>query len=375
MSRIALVHDYFTQQGGAERVAEELFECLPNADAFATVAFPELLPPSLAKAGVKTSWMQHLPAMRKMHRLYFPLYPFGVSALDLSNYDAVISSSSSYAKGVQTPLGGTHICYCHTPMRWVWRYKDYVKREKLGFAQRAALPILLKGLRAWDVNAARQPDQFVANSVTVAERIWEVYKRDAVVINPPIDVGRFQVSSQPGEYYLILSRLVSYKRLDIAVEACNLLKRRLVIVGDGTDRKRLESIAGPTISFLGRRTDAEVEGIVAKSKALLFPGEEDFGMVPLELAAAGVPTVAFRAGGALETIVENVTGVLFAEQTAASMADGIVELESRSWAPSVLRAHAQRFDKAVFRHNIHNLLRTSGVKLEVEHKKVIAKAG
>jgi glycosyltransferase involved in cell wall biosynthesis len=310
-----------------------------------------------------------------MHRLYFLLYPLGVSALNLSNYDTIISSSSSYAKGVQTPASATHICYCHNPMRWVWRYQDYVKREKMGFAKRAALPILLKGLRAWDINAARQPDQFVANSSAVAERIWEVYRRDAVVIHPPIDLDRFQLSSRQPEHYLILSRLVSYKRLDVAIEACNLLRRPLVIVGDGPDRKRLEAMAGPTVSFVGRRSDAEVEDYVAKAIALLFPGEEDFGMVPLELAAAGKPTVAFGAGGALETIIDGVTGVLFPKQTAASMADAITDLEKHLWLPVTLRNHAQRFDRSVFRHNFLSLLRSSGIKLDSGQKKVIAKAG
>jgi glycosyltransferase involved in cell wall biosynthesis len=370
MSNIALVHDYFTQQGGAERVAEELYHCLPRPDLFATVAIPRLMPASLSAINVETSWMQRLPQMERLHRLYFAAYPAGVASLKLTDYDLVISSSSSYAKGVHTKSSATHICYCHTPMRWIWRYQDYAAREGFGIPQRIALSVILKGLKAWDQNAALQPDQFIANSSLVAERIREVYKRESVVIHPPIDVDRFQLSTDQDDYYLILSRLVSYKRLDIAIEACNRLNRRLIVIGGGPDRRRLEEIAGPSVKFLGRLSDDEVNTYVSKCRALLFPGEEDFGMTPLEMAAAGKPTVAFRGGGALETIVPGVTGTLFSQQTAESVIGGIEELESLTWSPPALRSHAMKFSKRVFRSRFHSLVNSMGLGVKLTSEEI-----
>jgi glycosyltransferase involved in cell wall biosynthesis len=363
MSKIALVHDYFTQQGGAERVAEELYHSLPGADLFATVAVAGRVPLSLADVPMRTSWMRHLPAMQRLHRFYFPFYPLGVASLDLAKYDLVVSSSSGYAKGVRTRSNATHVCYCHTPTRWIWRYQDYARRELFGAPERLLLPPLLKGLKIWDESAARQPDQFIANSQAVAERIWDVYRRRAVVIHPPIDVERFALSSEHDGSYLILSRLVSYKRIDLAIEACNRMQRRLIVIGDGPDRRRLAALAGPTVSLLGRLSDREVETYVAKCRALLFPGEEDFGMAPLEVAAAGKPTIAYRGGGALETIEPGVTGVLFSTQDAAGVASGIEDLEGRTWSSAVLRRHAQLFDKAVFRRRVRELLESMGLDL------------
>jgi glycosyltransferase involved in cell wall biosynthesis len=356
-----LIHDYFTQRGGAERVVEHLYQLLPKPDVFATVLLDECVPACLSNTPIATSWMQNLPNMKKWHRLYFALYPIGVRALDLSAYDVVISSSSSYAKGVCTRAGALHICYCHTPMRWVWQYGEYVKRENLSYSQRLALPLLLSGLRAWDKNAARQPDQFIANSSVVAARIQEAYRRTAVVINPAIEVDRFRISAQQDDFYLVLSRLVPYKRIDLAIEACNLLRRRLVVIGTGPDRERLERLAGPTVEFKGRLSDEDVEKYAATCRALLFPGEEDFGMAPLEIAAAGRPTIAFGAGGALETIIHGTTGTFFKRPEARSMAEGIEESESRSWCPSTLRQHAMRFDVTVFRRKMRELLKSLNV--------------
>ena len=223
--KIAVVHDYFTQLGGAEKVAEELYNMLPGADLFATVALPKSMPDSLKSVKVYTSWMQHLPGMAKYYRLYFLLYPLAVRSLDLSGYDLVISSSSGYVKGVEVDLNATHICYCHTPMRWAWSFDSYSSRENFGGGINAILAALIKGLRMWDEGAARQPDHFIANSTVVADRIRRAYGRYAEVMFPPIDVERFQVSSRRGDYYIVLARLVSYKRIDLAVSACTQLKQ------------------------------------------------------------------------------------------------------------------------------------------------------
>jgi glycosyltransferase involved in cell wall biosynthesis len=360
MVRVAVVHDYFTQHGGAENVAGELYNLVPQADMFATVALDEYVPACIPREKLQTSWMQNLPRIADFYRLYFPLYPLGVQSLDLSPYDLVISSSSGYGKGVRTRSDALHVCYCHTPMRWVWRYDDYVSREKLTASKKFLLPVALKGLRAWDIDAARQPDQYVANSRVVAQRIRDCYGREAVVIPPPINANRFVLQAQQEDYYLVLARLVSYKRIDLAISACNLLGKRLVVIGGGPEIDNLRALAGPTVTMLGHVSDAEATRYATECRALLFTGEEDFGMAPLELAAAGRPTIAYRAGGALETIVEGTTGIFFDQQEVSAVADAILSFEKMSWNPDILRAHAMRFDVSQFRRKFYDLLDALG---------------
>ena len=364
ISKIAVVHDYFTQLGGAEKVAEELCRAIPNPALFATVAFPECMPGRLQNKAVHTSWMQNLPWIDKYYRFYFLLYPFGVSSMDLSEYDLVISSSSSYAKGVRTSRDAIHVCYCHTPMRWVWSYDDYSRRDSFGHAQRTVLRTLVRGLRYWDEAASRQPDHFVANSKVVAERIRKAYGRCSEVIHPPIDTHRFRPSREPGEYYIVLSRLVSYKRIDLAVDACTALGRKLLVIGDGPDRARLESVAGPTVTFVGRAPDEEVDYHVSRCRALIFPGEEDFGMAPLEVAAAGRPTIAYRAGGAVETVVENVTGIFFDQQDPDSVAEAILRFEMQEWSPDAIRRHSELFSVEIFQDRFRSFLRRIGAPVD-----------
>ncbi len=363
MKKIAVVHDYFTQRGGAERVAEELFAMFPTSDLFSTVALSEMLPPEIPRAKIRTSWMQLLPKMDKYYRLYFPIYPLGVKSLNLKDYDLVVSSSCGYAKGVETRADAIHISYCHTPMRWVWRYDDYAERANIGKGTRSALPAFLGALRVWDRNASRQPDQFVANSKVVAQRIEQVYQRQAIVIPPPIDVRRFHTSTQQDDYFLILSRLIPYKRIDLAIEACNSLDQQLVVIGSGPDRKRLEAMAGPTIKFLGRLSYEQINQYLSVCQALILPGEEDFGMVPLEAASAGRPTIAFRGGGATETVVEGVTGLFFDSPDAKSLAAAIQNFRNYHWSAEVLRQHAEKFDVEAFRQQFHQLLNSIGVTL------------
>jgi glycosyltransferase involved in cell wall biosynthesis len=360
MVRVAVVHDYFTQHGGAENVAGELYNLVPQADMFATVALDEYVPACIPREKLQTSWMQNLPRIADFYRLYFPLYPLGVQSLDLSPYDLVISSSSGYGKGVRTRSDALHVCYCHTPMRWVWRYDDYVSREKLTASKKFLLPVALKGLRAWDIDAARQPDQYVANSRVVAQRIRDCYGREAVVIPPPINANRFVLQVQQEDYYLVLARLVSYKRIDLAISSCNMLGKRLIVIGGGPEIDNLRALAGPTVTMLGHVSDAEATKYATECRALLFTGEEDFGMAPLELAAAGRPTIAYRAGGALETIVEGTTGIFFDRQEVSAVADAILSFEKMSWNPQALRAHAMRFDVSQFRRKFYDLLDALG---------------
>ncbi|HEX6188701.1 MAG TPA: glycosyltransferase [Pyrinomonadaceae bacterium] len=356
MSRIALVHDYFVQMGGAERVAEAMHESFPSAPMYTTVALPQSLPQRLRMADIRTSPLQHLPSIERRFRHYFMLYPFAVENFDLSEYDLIFSSSSGYAKGVRRRRNAIHVCYCHTPMRWVWRYDDYVARERFGRLARTLLPALLWPLRRWDLRAARQPNYYIANSRLVADRIKKIYGREAHVIPPPIDVNRFHMSNEIDDYYLVLSRLMPYKRIDLAIEACKRMNRRLIVIGDGPDRKRLEKLADDRIEFLGRQPDKIVNYYAARCRALLFPGEEDFGMAPLEANAAGRPVIAYRAGGAVETVEENVTGVFFDQASSVSLGEAIEKFEGMRFDQYTLRRHAEKFDRSVFTFRVLQFL-------------------
>jgi len=355
--KIAVVHDNFAQRGGAERVAEEIARMFPDADMYTTVAVDQKLSEYIRERHVKTTWMQRLPALDKLYRHYFLLYPMAVKSLDLSEYDIIISSCVGFAKGVVRNPNAIHICYCHTPTRWIWRFKDYAAREKFSAATGMLLKSLLTGVRRIDVDASDQPDYYIANSSAVAHRIREFYGRNAIVIHPPIDVSRFHVSPQIDDYFLIVSRLVGYKRIDVAIDACNRLGRRLFIVGGGPDLPRLKSLAGPTVELLGRLEDEEVNNLLSRCRALLFPGEEDFGMVPVETNASGRPVIALGVDGALETVIDGETGILYPESTAESLMTAIERFDSYQWNPDRLRAHASQFDIPVFRQRFLEAVR------------------
>jgi len=342
--------------GGAERVAEAMHDSFPTSPMYTTVALPQSLPQRLRTADIRTSLLQHLPSIERRFRHYFMLYPFAVENFDLSDYDLIFSSSSGYAKGVHRRRNAIHVCYCHTPMRWVWRYEDYVAREGFGGVARMALPFLLWGLKKWDLRASQQPNYYIANSRLVAQRIKKIYGREAFVIPPPIDVNRFHMSDEIDDYYLVLSRLMPYKRIDLAIEACKRMNRRLIIIGDGPDRARLEKLGDDRIEFLGRQPDAIVNYYLARSRALMFPGEEDFGMAPLEANAAGRPVIAYRGGGAVETIDEGVTGVFFDEPNSRSLATAIEKFEGLQWDQYMLRRHAEKFDRTVFAFRVLQFL-------------------
>lgn len=356
MSKIALVHDYFVQMGGAEKVVEAMHDSFPSAPVYTTVALPQMLPGTLRAADIRTSAMQRLPAMDRRFRHYFMLYPFAVENFDLSQYDLIFSSSSGYAKGVRRKRNTIHVCYCHTPMRWVWRYEDYVARERFGHGIKSLLPMCLWGLKKWDLRAAQQPNYYIANSRLVAERIRKIYGREAFVIPPPIEVNRFHMSNDIEDYYLILSRLMPYKRIDLAIEACKRMNRRLVIIGDGPDRARLEKLADDRIEFLGRQPDAIVNYYAARCRALLFPGEEDFGMAPLEANAAGRPVIAYRGGGAVETVEDGKTGLFFDHPNSRSLCKTIEQFEAMHWSQILLRRHAEKFDRNVFAFRVLQFL-------------------
>ena len=352
--KVALVHDYLNQMGGAERVVMALHEIFPEAPIYTSIYDPQRVDAAFQKMDIRTSFMQKLPMVTKHHQPYLPFYPFAMESLDLRGYDLVLSSSSAFGKGVITRPETLHICYCHTPMRWCWNYDEYVEREQLGKMARRILPFLITGLRTWDQTSAMRVDHFIANSPVVAERIQKYYRRDAVIIPPPVEARRFSFDPtvQVEDYFLIVSRLIPYKRIDIGIEACNALQLPLVIIGSGRDLERLKKMSGPTIRFMGRLSDEEVLRYYAHCRAFLFPGEEDFGITPLEAQAAGRPVIAYGAGGALASVVDGVTGMFFNEQTVKSLADVLTSFDERTYDPQTIRNHALEFDLPRFHRRI-----------------------
>jgi glycosyltransferase involved in cell wall biosynthesis len=352
--KVALVHDYLNQMGGAERVVLALHEIFPDAPLYTSIYDPKRVDTAFQKIDVRTTFMQKLPLVKKHHQPFLPLYPFAMERLDLRGYDLVLSSSSAFGKGVITRPETMHICYCHTPMRWCWNYDEYVERERLGRISRSVLPFLMTGLRVWDQMSATRVDHFIANSPVVADRIQKYYRREAVVIPPPVEASRFTFDPTivPDEYFLIVSRFMPYKRIDLAIEACNHLQLPLVIIGSGRDENRLKSIAGPTIRFTGRLSDEEVLYYYAHCRAFILPGEEDFGITPLEAQASGRPVIAYGAGGALASVVEGVTGTFFQTQTPESLIAALASFNERIYDPQTIRNHALEFDKPRFHRRI-----------------------
>jgi glycosyltransferase involved in cell wall biosynthesis len=352
--RLALIHDYLNQHGGAERVLEELYKLWPAAPIYTSMYAPELMPPQYRQMDVRTSFMQHLPGVGYHHQKYLLAYPLAFESFQLGGYDVVLSNSSAWCKGVVTPPDTLHVCYCLTPMRWAWSYREYVDRERVGKTLRRVLPLAMHYLRLWDVASAQRVDRFLAISQAVAARIRKYYRRDAEVIYPPVAVDRFTPRPAPDDppFYLIVSRLIPYKRVDLAVEAFNRLGWRLKIVGDGRDRAALQARARPNVEFLGRLPEKAVADLMARCQAFLFPGLEDFGIAPVEAQAAGRPVVAYAGGGALDTVLDGQTGVLFTSQSADTLADAVRRCADLAFDPLAIRAHAERFSALRFHREL-----------------------
>ena len=355
--RVAIVHDFLNQRGGAERVLAVLHEMFPDAPIFTSVLDRSTLWPQLRSADIRPSWMQRLPGIDRHFKRYLLLYPLVFERLDLSGYDLVLSSSSAFAKAVHAPRGGVHVCYCYTPARFIWNYHQYVEREDFGPVERGVLPLAIGLLRRWDLKTAGRPHRYVAISSAIAERIRRIYGRESTIVTPPVDIDRFRsLSGETGDYYLIVSRLNAYKRLHLAVDAFSRLRLPLVVVGEGPHRAALERMAGPTIRFLGHLDDQEVTRLLVGCRALVFPGEEDFGITVVEANAAGRPVIAYRGGGALDTVNPEVTGVFFSDPSADSLAEAVLRSARISWDRSVIRRHASQFDVATFRDRMEQLL-------------------
>jgi glycosyltransferase involved in cell wall biosynthesis len=353
--RVALVHDWLTGMRGGERCLEVLCELFPSAPLFTLLHVPGSVSPVIEDRPIVTSFVQGLPAAARRYRQYLPLFPAAVRRFDLRGYDLVISLSHCVAKGVRIPRGALHVCYCFTPMRYVWDlYDDYFGRDA-GPLVRSLMPPVAAALRRWDRRTA-SVHHFVAISRHIADRIRRVYGRDADVIHPPVELDRFRVGA-PADFYLVVSALAPYKRVDLAVAAATRLGRRLLVVGTGPEEGKLRRLAGPTVEFLGWRSDEEVAALYARCRAVLFTAFEDFGIVPLEAAAAGRPTIAFGRGGVLDTMtpLEDAgppTAVFFAAQTVEALTGAIERFEAAERAgrfdPAVLRARAETFDRPRF---------------------------
>ncbi|GBD18977.1 GDP-mannose-dependent monoacylated alpha-(1-6)-phosphatidylinositol monomannoside mannosyltransferase [bacterium HR27] len=359
--RTAIVHDYLNQYGGAERVLEVLHALFPDAPVYTSIYAPDRLPAFYRSWDVRTSWLQRLPAIHRKHQLYLPLYPLAFSRLRLDGFDLVVSSSSAFAKSVRVSPGTVHICYCHSPMRFAWDFTTYAAREELPALVRQLLRPFMAWLRRWDRRTAQHIDVIVANSHTVAERIRRYWGRDAVVVHPPVSVDRAQPAppQEIGDYFLLVSRLVHYKRLDIVIEACNQLRLPLKVIGDGRARSALERLAGPTVQFLGTVSDEEKFHLYARCRAAIFPAEDDFGIAQVEVQAAGRPAIALARGGACETVVDGVTGVLFPEQTVESLVAALRRFEHLQFDPGTIRQHAERFRPERFQAAFTDIVRSA----------------
>ncbi|MGD2143506.1 MAG: glycosyltransferase [Anaerolineae bacterium] len=352
---LAVVHDWLNQIGGAEDVLETLVSMFPDAPVYTSMYWRDGMPSAYRGWDIRTSWMDLLPGIYRHHQPYLALYPAAFSSLDLSGYDLVLSNKSGFCHGVRTD-GATHVCYCLAPTRYVWDFEAYAAREALSGALKVALRPLVALLQGWDYRAAQQVDHFVAISHEVQDRIRRFYGRESRVIYPPVDTRRFRPSTERDDYYLIVSRLIPYKRIDLAVRAFNRLQLPLMIAGDGRDREALEALAGPTVTFLGYVPDEELPELFARCRAYVLPGVEDFCIAPVQAQAAGRPVIAYRAGGALDTVVDGETGTFFREPTPDALAECV-----RSFDPGVIDAdaccsNAERFTAAVFQQQLRQLL-------------------
>ena len=354
-SKVALVHYWLVGMRGGEKVLEVLCDLFPDADIYTLVADFDALSPTIKRHRITTSFLQKIGG-RKHYRSMLPLMPFALEAFDLTSYDLVISSEAGPAKAVVVRPEAVHICYCHSPMRYIWDlYPQY--RANAGFMTRALMSVTVPFLRQWDVTTSSRVDHFIANSAYVAKRIEKYYRRAACVIHPPINVSRFRIAESPQDYYLCAGQITPYKKVELAVDACARLGRKLVVIGSGASDE-LRARAGSGAEFLGAVDDATMEHHFANCRALLYPGVEDFGMVPIEVMASGRPVIAHARGGALETVVAGKTGVLFYDQTVESLIDAIRKFEAvmHLFSPEVIRQHAQSFDEPRFRKELEQFL-------------------
>ena len=347
--RVALVHDYLNQSGGAETALRWLHHMFPHAPVYTLIYDPELVPPDFRGWSIRqVGWSRFLPLRRKFYKYYILLYPTMIEQMDFRDYDLVISSSYLWAKGALTRSDTLHICYCYTPMRQAWELYIEYKESYSKFMGKFIYPFVFNYLRLWDKVTADRVDHYIAISDAVRRRIRKFYRRDADVIYPPAEIADVMPSPDVGDYYLCLSRLVPYKRIEVAVKAFNRLGKKLIVAGSGPQLKYLSKIARDNIVFEGHVSGERKRELLAHTKALIFPGEEDFGVVPIEAQAAGRPVIAYGKGGATETVINNVTGLLFDEATPEGLIDALVRFEQTQFDPQLAVQNAARFGVSAF---------------------------
>ena len=358
-ARVALVHDWLTGRRGGEKVLEVLAEIFPSAPIYTLFHFPGSQIPEIEKRAIRTSFLQRLPLLRGHYRHYLPLFPLAAELFDLQSFDLVVSSSHCTAKGVIPGPDALHVSYVHSPVRYAWnQYFAYFGPGKLGPASRFVIPPMIHRLRTWDVASSARVDRFIANSRAVAGRIEKYYRRTAEVVHPPVDTDFFTLPSSEPErkYFLVVTALVPYKRIDLAVAACNLRGYPLKIVGDGPDYRALRKSAGPSVEFLGAVEGTDLRRLYQEATAYLMPGEEDFGISAVEAQACGTPVVALGRGGVLETVRPGETGLYFEDATPAGLAGALDKCRVMNFNKASLRAHALTFSRGVFREKMETRL-------------------
>ena len=354
--KIALVQDWLTESGGAEKVFAALYQLFPEADVYTLVYNDEILEKlHIPKHKVTASFIQRLPFARKKYRNYLPLFVKAIESFDLSGYDLIVSSSSCVAKGALTHAGQTHVCYCHSPVRYGWDlYFRYLDASGLNGMNPKALYVksVLNKLRAWDIVSSNRVDFFVSNSEHVRQRIFKTYRREATTIYPPVSIAAFDCTRPKADYYLTCSRMVPYKKIDLIVEAfASMPDKNLIVIGTGPDRAKIEKLRTGNIEMLGYQSFPVLKDYMERARAFVFAAEEDFGIVPVEAQACGVPVIAYGKGGVLETVVEGVTGVFFREQTVASLVEAVKGFEKieHSFDTKKIAQHAAKFDESIFK--------------------------
>ncbi len=358
--KIALVHDYLIQDGGAERVLQAFQDIWPTAPTYVLLHDPKNFNGAFRGRDIRTSVLQKVPFSKTHYKWLMPLMPTATERYDLSEFDVVLSSTSAFAKGIITRPETLHMCYCHTPTRYLWSdTHSYVREQSLPWPVRGIMPLVLSMVRSWDRSAADRVDYFVANSETVRRRIRKYYRHDSTVLHPPVDTFRYRIADQVGDYYVAGGRLVAYKRFDIVVRAFNKLGIPLKIFGEGPERDYLQKIAEKNIEFVGKISEPEKCELYSRGIAYLHPQEEDFGITPVEAMSAGRPVIAYGKGGALETVVEGVTGTFIHEQTWEELANAVIRFEPEKYNPETIRQHAKQFDVTEFKNRIKEMVEQS----------------
>lgn len=352
--KIAIMHDWFiTRPRGAERVALQLAQLFPEAPIYTLLWRPEYYKKLIDPGRIRTSFLQKLPnSLRQRQRYLLPLIPAAIKSLKFSEYDVVISSSSAWAKNIVTGFNTTHICYCHTPMRFAWDYEQqYLEEQQLGQVREKLARHTINWVKRWDMVGSSRVNYWLANSHTTAARIKKYYSHHARVIYPPVEVSKFKTAPK-NDFYVTLSGLTPYKKVDLAIEACNLGARKLKVIGEGPERTRLEALAGPTVEFLGYVNKQRRNKLLAEARGMIFPSEEDFGIAPVEAMASGTPVIGYNHGGLTETIINGKTGLLFSKQTVEGLSEALDKFESMQFDRRALVNQASRFDEAIFNRKI-----------------------